>query len=518
MVGFDVMSKQLIMNVTEHETRVALLENGTIVELYIDRGDDSDIAGNIYKGKVLRVLPGMQAAFVDIGLHQAAFIYVDDVQRDDYGEYMNLFKIDAVDENDEIEDLSAVELPSERYAYPIEEIIREGQEILVQVIKSPMGSKGARISSYISLPGRFLVLMPTADHIGISRRIEDESERDRLRKLVQGLRKDGFGYIVRTAAEGEPGEKLAQEMEFLKNLWDSIQERFKNASAASLLHREISVGLRAVRDLLIHEVDKLIIDSRQSYQSVLTFLDTFMPSLKDHVVFYEGAEPVFDAYNIEGDISRALKRKVWLKSGGYITIEHTEALVAIDVNTGRYVGKRNLEETIVKTNLEAVKEIAYQMRLRNIGGIIVIDFIDMEKKSNQEKVFNALKEALKKDRSKTHVLPMSEMGLIQMTRKRTRDPLTRMLCEPCFYCEGEGYLISRQSVCYRIYREILLESRDIEANSLTLRVNPQIADLLHGEENRLITSLEERIKRQITIYPNPNFHLEEFDIIEIQQS
>jgi ribonuclease G len=517
MLGFDVMSKQLIMNVTEHETRVALLENGTIVELYIDRGDDSDIAGNIYKGKVLRVLPGMQAAFVDIGLHQAAFIYVDDVQRDDYGEYVNLFKIDAV-ENDEIEDLSVVEPASERYAYPIEEIIREGQEILVQVIKSPMGSKGARISSYISLPGRFLVLMPTANHIGISRRIEDESERDRLRKIVQGLRNDGFGYIVRTAAEAEPGEKLAQEMEFLKNLWDSIQRRFKNGSAPSLLHREISVGLRAVRDLLIHEVDKLIIDSKQSYQSVLTFLDTFMPSLKDHVVFYEGAEPVFDAYNIEGDISRALKRKVWLKSGGYITIEHTEALVAIDVNTGRYVGKRNLEETIVKTNLEAVKEIAYQMRLRNIGGIIVIDFIDMEKKSNQEKVFNALKEALKKDRSKTHVLPMSEMGLIQMTRKRTREPLTRTLCEPCFYCDGEGYLISRQSVCYRIYREILLESRDVGANSLTLRVNPQIADLLHGEENRLIASLEERIKRQIMIYPNPNFHLEEFDIIEIQQS
>jgi ribonuclease G len=221
MVGFDVMSKQLIMNVTEHETRVALLENGTIVELYIDRGDDSDIAGNIYKGKVLRVLPGMQAAFVDIGLHQAAFIYVDDVQRDDYGEYVNLFKIDAV-ENDEIEDLSVVEPASERYAYPIEEIIREGQEILVQVIKSPMGSKGARISSYISLPGRFLVLMPTANHIGISRRIEDESERDRLRKIVQGLRNDGFGYIVRTAAEAEPGEKLAQEMEFLKNLWDGI--------------------------------------------------------------------------------------------------------------------------------------------------------------------------------------------------------------------------------------------------------------------------------------------------------
>ncbi len=517
MVEIDVMSKQLVMNVTEHETRVALLENGTIVELYIDRGDDSDIAGNIYKGKVVRVLPGMQAAFVDIGLNQAAFIYVDDVHRNDYREYVNLFKDESL-ENDEAEDLSAEEQSSERHGCPIEEIITEGQQILVQVIKSPMGSKGARISSYISLPGRFLVLMPTANHIGVSRRIEDELERDRLRRLVQSLKIAGFGYIVRTAAEGETGEKLAQEMEFLTNLWNTIQERSRSASAPSLLHREITVGLRAVRDLLIHEVDKLVIDSKETYRSVLTFLDSFMPSLKDHVLFYEGGEPVFDAYNIEGDISRALKRKVWLKSGGYITIEHTEALVAVDVNTGRYVGKRNFEETIVKTNLEAVKEIAYQIRLRDIGGIIVIDFIDMEKKANQEKVFNALKEALKKDRSKTHVLPMSEMGLIQMTRKRTRESLTRMLCEPCFYCDGEAYLISRQSVCYRIYREIIRESQDIGGTSLTLRVNPQIADLLHGEENRLVASLEDRIKRQILIYPNPNFHLEEFDIIEIHQN
>lgn len=510
------MYKQLIINVTDHETRVALLEDGTIAELYVDRGDDSDIAGNIYKGKVLRVLPGMQAAFVDIGLNQAGFIYVDDVYSNGYKEYEQLFNIESDDEeivSDEDSNLSNFK----KHDIQIEELISEGQEILVQVAKSPMGTKGARISSYASLPGRFLVLMPTSDHIGISRRIEDEIERERLKALVKTLRMTDYGYIVRTAAEGEQEEKLAYEMNFLNNLWENIQKKFQSAPVPSLLHQELSVSLRAVRDLLIHEVEKLVIDSKPTYEAVLSFLNTYMPSLKDHVVLYEGPEPVFDAYNLEGDISRALKRKVWLKSGGYILIEHTEALVAIDVNTGRYVGMHNLEETILKTNLEAVKEIAYQVRLRDIGGIIIIDFIDMEKASNREKVFNALKEALKKDKSKTHVLPMSEMGLIQMTRKRTREPLTRILCEPCFYCDGEGYLISRQSICYNIYREILRDAYDMNAGRLTIRVNPQIAEFLHGQENDIITSLERKVGKQIVIYPNPQFHMEQFDIYEIHQ-
>jgi ribonuclease G len=511
------MYKQLIINVSDHETRVALLEDGTIAELYIDRGDDSDVTGNIYKGKVLRVLPGMQAAFVDIGLNQAAFIYVDDVYTNDFKEYERLFKLELDEADLETENHPDPPRIENRRNFQIEELISEGQELLVQVAKSPIGTKGARISTYVSLPGRFLVLMPTSDHIGISRRIEDEVERERLRRAVQDLRTDNYGYIVRTAAEGEPRDKLASEMSFLNNLWETIDKKFENAPSPSLLHQEISVSLRAVRDLLIHEVEKLVIDAKPTYDTVLSFLDTYMPNLKDHVVLYEGTEPVFDAYNLEGDISRALKRKVWLKSGGYITIEHTEALVAIDVNTGRYVGKHNLEETILKTNLEAVKEIAYQTRLRDIGGIIIIDFIDMEKKSNQEKVFNALKEALIKDKSKTHVLPMSEMGLIQMTRKRTREPLTRILCEPCYYCDGEGYIISSQSVCYAIFREILREAQDMNGIRLTLRVNPQIAELLHGEENHLIATLEKTIGKQIVIYPNTTYHLEEFDIFEIHQ-
>jgi ribonuclease G len=510
------MYKQLIINVTEHETRVALLEDGTIAEIYVDRGGDSDIAGNIYKGKVLRVLPGMQAAFVDIGLNQAAFIYVDDIYSDGYKEYEKLFNIEPQTEEN-LPDDNKNFVAKKKREFHIEELISEGQEMLVQVAKSPMGTKGARISSYISLPGRFLVLMPTSDHIGVSRRIEIETERERLRDLMQVLRTQDYGYIIRTAAEGEREEKLAYEMGFLNNLWESIQKKYETAATPSLLHRELSVSLRAVRDLLIHEVEKLVIDSKPTYDTVLAFLDTYMPNLKDHVVLYDGLEPVFDAYTLEGDISRAIKRKIWLKSGGYILIEHTEALTAIDVNTGRYVGKYNLEETILKTNLEAVKEIAYQIRLRDIGGIIIIDFIDMERKSNQEKVFNALKEALTRDKSKTHVLPMSEMGLIQMTRKRTREPLTRILCEPCSYCDGEGHHLSRQSICYNIYREILRETNDLIGQQLTLRVNPEIAEFLHEEEDEIITSLEQTIGKQIIIYPNPQFHMEEFDIYEMRK-
>jgi ribonuclease G len=515
------MYRTIVINDTIHETRVALLEDGTIVELFTERRGTSDISGNIYKGRVQRVLPGMQAAFVDIGLNQAAFIYVDDVVLDNYHENLTceeaaleaeenpkteLGILDKGAEDDEEEGLARAK---------IEDLLVEGQEILVQVAKSPIGTKGARITSHISLPGRFLVLMPTSSHIGVSRKIEDEAERLRLREMVFELRCDQLGYIVRTASEGISQEKLAQEMDFLKNLWATTQKKYLHAPTPTLLHQELNVSLRAVRDLLIHEAEKLIVDSETGYQAICNFLDTFMSSLKDSVELYKGQEPIFDQFNLEGDISRALKRKVWLKSGGYIVIEHTEALTAIDVNTGRFVGKHNLEETIVKTNLEAVKEIAYQIRLRDVGGIIIIDFIDMERKSNQEKIFNALNEAFRKDRSKTHILPMSEMGLIQMTRKRTRKPLTRLLCEPCFYCEGEGYLLSKQSICYNIYREIMATASDITGHRLTLRVNPDIAELLHGEERRIISNLEQHIGIQIVIYPNIKYHLEEYDIIEV---
>jgi len=407
---------------------------------------------------------------------------------------------------------------SKRRDSNIEELLTEGQEVLVQVAKSPIGSKGPRVTTNISLPGRFLVLMPTVNHIGISRRIENEAERMRLKDMVNRIRADQSGYIVRTASEGVTEDKLVKEMMFLDNMWKKLQKKNNTASAPHLLHKELNITLRAVRDLLTDEADKLIVDSYDAYNAILIFLDEFMPGLKESVELYEGQEPIFDAYNIEVDISRALKRKVWLKSGGYIVIDHTEALVAIDVNTGRYVGKHNFEETILKTNLEAVKEIAYQIRLRNLGGIIIIDFIDMEKLSDREKVYNALKEAFRKDKSKTNVLPLSDMGLVQMTRKRIRKPLKIMMCEPCFYCDGDGHLLSKQSICYNIYREVLREAMDMVGERFTLRVNPEIAELLHGEESKTILSLEKKLKKQIVIYPNHRFHIEEFDIFEILKS
>jgi ribonuclease G len=514
------MFKQLIINDLEHETRVALLEDGTIAELFIERKDESDIASNIYKGRVKRVLPGMHAAFVDIGLEQAAFIYVNDLVFSRLKEYEKLF----IDENEsdqnqdnekETNNNKIQDVLQVKNELQIEDLIVEGQEIMVQVAKAPIGTKGARATGYISIPGRFLVLMPNIEHIGVSRRIEDETERKRLRKLIQEIKSDDFGYIVRTAAEGVQKEKLLSEMAFLNNIWQNILKKYQKASPSRLIHRELTVSLRAVRDLLTHEVEKLIIDSRSGYDTIISFLDNFMPGMKSSVEFYDGFEPIFDAYNLEGDISRALKRKVWLKSGGYIVIEQTEALSAIDVNTGRFVGKHNLEETILKTNLEAVKEIAYQIRLRDLGGIIIIDFIDMEKKINQEKIYKALLDSLKKDRSKTHILPMSELGLIQMTRKRIKKPLNRFLCEPCFYCDGEGYLISQKTICYNIYREILRDAQDMAGTTCTLRVNPEIAELLLGEENRIIVTLEKKIKKQIVIFPNKQFHMEQFDFFEV---
>jgi len=512
------MDKKLIINVAEHETRVALLEHGMIAELFIKRQDDADITGNIYKGRVQRVLPGMQAAFVNIGLQQAAFIHVNDIYNHYVEDFGALFDQRNEEGDEDIEEHASKIPILKTRPIQIEDMICENQELVVQVAKSPIGSKGARITSHISIPGRFLVIMPKADHVGVSRRIADETERMRLREAVDSLRNDQTGYIVRTAAEGIDSKRLAEEMEFLNNLWKNIQRKSPAASAPSLLHRELNISLRAVRDLLIHEADEIIIDSRQGYESIITFVESYMPGLKESIELYRGAEPIFDAFDLEGDILRVLNRKVWLKSGGYIVIEHTEALVAIDVNTGRYTGTHNLEETALKTNLEAVKEIIYQIRLRDIGGIIIIDFIDMEKPSNQEKVFNALMEALKRDRSKTHVLPISEIGLVQMTRKRVRRPLTSILCEPCSNCEGEGYRISRQTVCYQIYRAILRDAQDMTGSKLTINVNPEIAELLHGEENHIINSLESIITKQIIIYPNGNYLLEEFEIFEVLNS
>jgi ribonuclease G len=507
------VSTDLIINVTHYETRVALIENGTVSELYIERSGERSIAGNIYKGRVVRVLPGMQAAFVDIGLDKAAFLYVSDV-------YDNLDEIEKMMVNNEQpegeEELrqEPVEIMWPEEAH-IEDRLQEGQEVMVQVAKEPLGSKGARITSHISIPGRHLVLMPTMDHVGISRRIEDENERFRLRELLLQIKPGKYGFIARTAAEGAESDKIKAEMDFMLRLWQTIQKNSEHSQVPSVLYQELDIILRAVRDLFTQEVDKLIIDSKEEYEKILKFVETFLPSLKASVKLYEGSEPVCDAYGIEMELQRALGKKVWLKSGGYIVIEMTEALTAIDVNTGRYVGKRNLEETILKTNLEAVKEIAYQLRLRNIGGIIIIDFIDMEKQSNREKVFNILSEALRKDKSKTNILKMSELGLIEMTRKRTKESINRGLREPCFYCDGEGYLKSKVTMCYEIFRDIERDHEALFGRSVMVTAHPEVAHLLYDEERHRLEILEKNLQARITVKADQNHHLEQYDIYAI---
>lgn len=456
------------------------------------------------------MLPGMQAAFVDIGLHKAAFLYVSDV-------YDNLDELEEmmagneeIDEDDELHQ-EQVEgtWPGEIH---IEDRLQEGQEVLVQVAKEPLGSKGARITSHISIPGRHLVLMPTMDHVGISRRIEDETERTRLRELVLQIKPGNYGFIVRTAAEGVESDKIKAEMDFMLKVWQNIQKNSENCQVPSILYQEPDIILRAVRDLFTQEVDKLIVDSQAEYEKILKFVETFMPSLKADVKLYEESEPICDAYGIEMEVQRALGKKVWLKSGGYIVIEMTEALTAIDVNTGRYVGKRNLEETILKTNLEAVKEIAYQLRLRNIGGIIIIDFIDMEKEVNREKVFNRLRDALKKDKSKTNILKMSELGLIEMTRKRTKENINRVLREPCFYCDGEGYLKSTDTMCYEIFREIERDHETLLGRSVMVTAHPEVVHLLYDEERHRLEELEKNLQARITVKADQSLHLEQYDI------
>ncbi|MGM0418790.1 MAG: Rne/Rng family ribonuclease [Thermodesulfobacteriota bacterium] len=512
------MEKELIINASLHETRVALLENGVLAELFIERGIDENIVGSIYKGKIQRVLPGMQAAFVEIGLEKAAFLYVDDVL---HTEKLNLESEDFIEKYDEPEDEegfieSETELKEngKKEDFEIQHVLNQGQDIVVQISKGPVGSKGARVTTHISIPGRYLVLMPTIDHIGVSRRIGDAAERERLRKLLENGRNNNYGFILRTAAEGVDDDALLREMNFLEKLWKTVVEKNRVKEAPACLHKDLSVTLRAVRDLLTHEVNKVVIDIKDGYKAVKNFLNKHMVDFPVEVDLFQGKEPIFDAYNIEGDIQRALKNKVWLKSGGYIIIEHTEALVAIDVNTGRYVGKHNFEETILKTNLEAVKEIAYQTRLRNLCGIIIIDFIDMENTSNQERVFNALKDALKKDKTKTYVLPMTDLGLIQMTRKRERKELNKTLCEPCPYCEGRGFLNSGKTICYNIVRDVKRKSVDMTGESMTIRCNTEIAELLHGEESKVFNIIEDFIQKPVVVYPVASYHREQFDIVE----
>jgi len=506
------MANELVINTAPHETRIALIENGTIAELYIERSKVKGIVGNIYKGKVVRVLPGMQAAFVDIGLEKAAFLYVADVF-DAIDEYESFMEGNGGKKEDSRDTGDADGSTPLHPMHPIEELLQEGQELLVQVSKEPIGTKGARITSHISLPGRHLVYIPTVDHVGISRRIEDEEERERLKGIVERIKPVGSGFIVRTVSEGKSEEDLMADMKYLLKLWEEVAKKKDKVNAPALIHSDLDVTQKVVRDILTEQVDRIVVDSKPEYDRIVQFISTFMPKMKYSIELYDEEEPIFDHFGLEVEISRALGRKVWLKSGGYIIIEQTEALTAIDVNTGRFVGKHNLEDTILKTNLEAVKEIAYQLRLRNIGGIIIIDFIDMEKEVNREKVFTALEEAMKSDKSKTNILKISDLGLVEMTRKRVRESMGRMMCEPCPYCEGRGYVKSKTTICHEIFRELRREMLDIRGTKAMLTVHPQVADLLYDEERKGLEELERRFKKRITVRAKPGFHQEQFEIL-----
>lgn len=500
------MSNILVMNTTSHETRVALIENGSISEFFVERNSERGTAGNIYRGRVLRVLPGMQAAFVDIGQEKAAFLYVSDVYNK-HEAYMQEVDADAVDDP---------EIPQSRGQNrpigTIEDRLHQGQEILVQVAKEAISTKGARITSHISLPGRFLVHMPTFDHIGVSRRIEDDSERTRLRDLVNERRQAGTGIIVRTASEGATEAQIDEDFYYLTNLWRDILKDFEAAKGPKLLYEELDLPLRSVRDLLTDGIDKVVIDDPKQYHRVREFVQKFMPKYEQCIEAYRGLEPVFDAYGIEIEISRALTRRVWLRSGGYLVIDTAEALTAIDVNTGKFVGQHTLEDTILQINLEAVREIAYQLKLRNIGGIVIIDFIDMERVSNREKVYSALEEQLSHDKAKTNILKISEFGLVEMTRKRVRESLIQTLCEPCFYCEGKGYIRSTQSVAYEILRELRREVSMVQSKTVHVVAHPDVAHLLFDEERAAIEAVETQSRRRVEIRANTQFHHEQFEV------
>ncbi|HPM41511.1 MAG TPA: Rne/Rng family ribonuclease [bacterium] len=504
------MPNELIVNVTLGETRVARLENGVVTDLTIERKREEEVVGNIYKGRVVRVMPGMQAAFIDIGLERTAFLHASDVVRD-----LTRFEEEGEEKRDIDEDDEEPPRPRRQQGdRSIENVLKDGKEILVQVEKEPLGSKGARVTSHISLPGRYLVYMPTVEHVGVSRRIGDASERGRLKDMIRRLKKGAGGFIVRTVSSGVTEREFGEDVDYLTGAWKEIERKAAPAKAPSLIHAELDVLSRVVRDQFTPDVDRLVVDSKEAYREICDFVESFMPKGRDRVELYEGSEPVFDAFGIEIEITRALGQKVWLKSGGYIIIEQTEALTAIDVNTGRFVGRRNVEDTILKTNLEAVKEIVYQLRLRSIGGIIIIDFIDMEIGANRTKVYNALKEALRSDKARTTISKISELGLVEMTRKRTREDLRRQLTNTCQYCEGKGYLKSPTTITYEIFRELVREAPELRGKQAMVLCHPSVAGVLYDEERAQLEELEARFGKRIHVKSMADYHLEQFDVVE----
>jgi ribonuclease G len=541
------MSKEMIISSSAHETRVAILEDDQVAEIFIERERSRGVVGNVYKGRVSKVLPGMQSAFIDLGLERDGFLYVTDV-------------VAAIEELDrfetEEEDSGAVPVPGsgngaqagsssggqrrDRPSSPggrrdsrsdrdrekgpepkIEELLKEGQEIIVQVAKEPLGTKGARLTSHATMPGRFLVFMPTVDHVGVSRKIESREERSRLRGIVREFREQtGFagGLIIRTAAAGRPKEDIVSDLSYFHRVWTDIRQKAETSRAPAVVYQEQSLVAKLLRDLLTDDYSAIRIDNDLEYRRVLELIERIMPSLASKVRLYEKEYPIFEEYGVQAEIDRALRSKVWLKSGGSIVINQTEALVAIDVNTGRYVGKKTagrLEDTILKTNLEAVKEIVRQIRLRDLGGIIVLDFIDMEEKKNRLKVFQTVEQELRKDRSPSKALQVSDFGLVIITRKRVKQSLERVLTEPCPYCAGSAVIKSASTICYEILSEVKKISGDLNGQSLVLRVNPDIARAFRDEERAVFKDLKQSLGRDIALRPDAQLHHEQFDLMAI---
>ena len=499
------MQNEIIVNAEKAETRVAILEGSTFNELHIERYTDESVMGSVVMGRVTRVLPGMQAAFVDIGLEKAAFLYA--------GDYIDTGrKLD----NDEARN-SRRRRGNGRSNLAIDSMLREGQEIVVQIAKEPIGTKGARITSQISIPGRHLVLTPWSTRVGVSRKIGSERERKRLREIVDQIRPKNLGFIIRTAGGGVRDADIEADVRYLTTVWKRVQKASANARAPKVLYAEPPLPLRMIRDFTGPETKRIAIDSEETYRTMREFVNQFVADPKPRLEHYTGSTPIFDYYGLESQIQANLERRVYLKSGGSLIIDQSEALTSIDVNTGRYVGKRNLEETVLKTNLEAVKEIVHQLRFRNIGGIVIMDLIDMESKNNREKVYRALQDALRQDKARTNILKISELGLVEMTRKRTRENLVQALCEPCSYCEGRGYVLSSETVAFNILREVRKDLPRFGGREIAIAVSPQVAEALLSSEHNVLADLGNELGREIEVRARPGLHQEQFEVTALDQ-
>jgi ribonuclease G len=527
------MTKEMIISSSAHETRVAILEDDQVAEIFIERERQRGVVGNLYKGRVSKVLPGMQSAFVDLGLERDGFLYVSDVA-DTFDE------LDKFDTDDDPASAAAAngvatarqgdtrgrngrdrDRDQRRPEPKIEDLLKEGQEIIVQVAKEPLGTKGARLTSHATMPGRFLVFMPTVDHVGVSRKIDSREERGRLRGIVREFREQtGFagGVIIRTAAAGRPKEDILSDLTYFHKIWTEIRQKSETSRAPAVVYQEQSLVAKLLRDLLTDDYTAIRIDNEPEYRKILDMVERFMPTLAPRVKLYDKEFPIFEEYGVQQEIDRALRSKVWLKSGGSIVINQTEALVAIDVNTGRYVGKKSagrLEDTILKTNLEAVKEIIRQIRLRDLGGIIVLDFIDMEEKKNRQKVYQTVEQELRRDRAPSKALQVSDFGLVIITRKRVKQSLERVLTEPCPYCAGSSVIKSSSTICYEILAEVKKISGDLDGQSLMLRVNPDIARALREEERAVLKDLKQTVGRDVVLKSDVQLHHEQFDLMAI---